>query len=122
MTEETKIIRTASKVVKRRLLKSKAAVSEALGTILLLAVAVVLVSAMFVWTQTIPELDEGKMVSFTADYEDGNLTITHFGGDPILNSETEIRIITSDWTKNLSIDTDPLVGSDNIWTAGETWQ
>jgi hypothetical protein len=122
MTENTKIKRSARVYAKRRFYRSKKAVSEALGTILLLAVAIVLVSAMFVWTQTIPELDEGRMVSFIADYSDGNISIRHQGGDPLKNSDTEIRLIINDVAMNYSIDMDPLIGTDNLWTAGESWK
>ncbi|UCH88035.1 MAG: hypothetical protein JSV49_07130 [Thermoplasmata archaeon] len=100
---------------------NRKAVSEALGTILLMGVAIVLVSAMFVWTQLIPKLEEGNLAHFNADYADGNITITHMGGDELITDETEIRVRVDSQTLKYELSSDPAIDEDKRWRAGESW-
>lgn len=113
--------RRSGKACHRGFRLNKNAVSEALGTILLLAVAVVLVSAMFVWTQTIPKLDEGKSVNFSANYENNNLTIKHMGGDYLEAKDIEIKVIFETTSIIYYLTDDPVVGGDKLWSPGEVW-
>jgi len=114
----------------RVLNKNSSGVSEAVGTILLLAVAIVLIASVAAWVQTIPQPAEHLNVKFDVTYsytESQELTveIEHMGGDELDVYQTYIRLtilfpayISYDYqlseSNNLSM-------SDGIWSIGENW-
>jgi FlaG/FlaF family flagellin (archaellin) len=113
----------------RRRVNDKSAVSEAIGTIILLAIAIALIGIVAVWVETLPQAPEHKTIdlAFTHDeFVSGQMTIDleHQGGDVLRSDQTEIRIVvlpslsSYDLTLTDSISSD---FSDGIWDVGEHW-
>jgi FlaG/FlaF family flagellin (archaellin) len=72
-------------------------VSEAIGTIILLAIAIMLIGIVAVWVETLPEVPEHKAVNLSFTHDDlisGQMTmdLEHQGGDVLRSDQTEIRI------------------------------
>ena len=74
--------------------KDYKAVSEALGTILLLLISIILVSVVALWLSSIPREEDLPRVDLVASYDQvsDELTIEHQGGDVLLDADTQIVI------------------------------
>jgi flagellin-like protein len=105
-------------------------VSEAIGTILLLAIAIILIGVVAVWVETVPEPPKHKQANLKVTYSEiatGVVTIDilHEGGDTLNGGETEISIIQSYPTfMNYYMDfkdseTQDL--NDEYWDIGDHW-
>ena len=63
------------KLINRKLIKDIKCVSEAIGTILLLAIAIVLVGVIGIWIQSFDQPEEVINVDLTANFENSNVYI-----------------------------------------------
>jgi FlaG/FlaF family flagellin (archaellin) len=132
------LVRTATKnknkdkkfIYRHGLRKDKQSVSEAMGTILLLAVALVLIASVAAWVQTLPEIPEQKNVKFDVTYEEVGasiliIDIEHLGGDEldILETSVHISIIypTFDNFFYELADSNNQSLEDGYWGIGEHW-
>ncbi len=97
-------------------------VSEAVGTVLLLGISMVMVGGVALWTSQIGDMEEGLYVDLYASLEGETLTITHRGGDPLNGADTEIAVRDSDdSTFALLTYYDPDQGrADETWGNGES--
>ncbi len=110
--------------------KDQRSVSEALGTILLLAVAMVLIASVAAWVQTLPAVPEQKNVKFDVSYTELSsnklfIDIEHLGGDRLDVTETKIylNIIYPNffgYSYNLDESNNASM-TDGFWTIGEHW-
>ncbi len=82
---------------KRRLSKAKSAVSEVLGTILVLSITVVLFTAIFATVSTLEAPDRTTHLNMEARLGlDYHLVVEHKGGNPIETTGARIHIIAFD--------------------------
>lgn len=97
------------------------AVSEALGTILLLAISIVLVSVVAVWLNSIPQEEERPQVKFVATYDSDadEVTITHRGGEVLAEKDVRLQFIRNSVTQPRLTMADG--GLDSNWNIGEKW-
>ncbi|WP_455393167.1 type IV pilin [[Eubacterium] cellulosolvens] len=104
-------------------------VSEAIGTIILLAIAISLIGIVAIWVETLPEAPEHRKVDLLFEHGDlvsGQMTIDieHQGGDLLYFDETEIRIIVLPTYENYYLsfsDSTTTDLNDNVWNAGDRW-
>ncbi len=119
------------KFKRRDLRNNSSAVSEAIGTIILLGIAITLIGVVAAWVQTVPEIPEQKQVNlFVNDpikIAPGKFTIDieHRGGDTLFAEDTEIRIIVShptfeNYFLGFSDSGTPDV-DDGTWDIGDHW-
>lgn len=106
-----------SKEKKRDLL----GVSEAVATVLLLAITVVMTGGIAVYSSQIEEMDEGLFVDLYASLSGETLMVTHRGGDILEGSDTYVIIRNSDGSDFETMKYyDPLEGrNDESWGPGD---
>lgn len=98
------------------------AVSEAIGTVLLLAIGIVLVGVVAVWVSTLPEPAEVADVNLVGTYENGYVIIKHNGGELVKGRDVEIRIVHNHITYSYDLsESDNEDCLDNIFDVGERW-
>lgn len=113
----------------RRPNEDQSGVSEAIGTIILLAIAISLIGIVAIWVETVPEVPEHKKVDLFFEHGDlvsGQMTIDieHQGGDLLYSEEIEIRIIIFPTFNNLYLgfsDSNNTDLIDNVWDVGDHW-
>lgn len=100
-------------------------VSEIIGTILMLAITVVLFSSIMVFVTNMPTPTERPTADFLSELTvstdplgQSNLTLTHNGGEALNDYETAILIVIDGNAKYI-----PLTGyfTDEKWSIGESW-
>ncbi len=98
---------------------SNEGVSEMVGTILLLGIAVVIFSILYVYVLSAPTPSSSSHTNLIAYVQDNNVTIEHKGGES-LGLDTKI-IITIDSTRNTTTIKGYLkdVNGDGLWNIGE---
>ncbi len=114
----------------RVLNKNSSGVSEAVGTILLLAVAIVLIASVAIWVQTIPQPAEHLNAKFDVNYSYSDskkltIEIEHLGGDELDIYETYVRLTIlfpnyRTFEYQLS-ESDNTSMADGYWSIGENW-
>src|SRR3990170_1699137 len=125
----------------RRKSWSDSGVSEVIGTILILAMTVVLFASIIIWVSTLPTPPASTRVdmdgSLSPIYDDAvawagaNITIQHRGGESLTSHKTEILLVVE---RGAAIDSETLRtrgtvsglpygidGPDLDWDAGERW-
>ena len=102
------------------------AVSEAIGTILLLAISVSLVGVVAFWVQSFPEPKETIQATLSAsiDPDEHIISIEHKGGDNIDTQQIEIYVKIDGVTKQIFklVSATDSIFDDGYWSIGETWQ
>ncbi|MCK5773623.1 MAG: type IV pilin N-terminal domain-containing protein, partial [Thermoplasmata archaeon] len=68
------------------------AVSEAIGTVLLLGISVTLAGSVALWTAQIDPGEEGLYVDLWADVQGDDLVLMHKGGDLLTGASTTVKI------------------------------
>jgi FlaG/FlaF family flagellin (archaellin) len=116
---------------RRRLARAATGVSEAIGTIILLAIAITLIGVVAVWVETLPEIAEQKQAELQLTTPQrlttGQMTIdiNHKGGDSLKGEDTEIRILFLYPTYLSSVlslsDSGTSDLTDDEWSIGEHW-
>ena len=98
------------------------AVSEALGTILLLLISIALVSIVAVYLNSIPMEEETPQVELVASYssEDQELVIVHRGGETLPAGATEI-VITRNFVNVTRYGLSD-GGLGDTWGIGDEWK
>jgi FlaG/FlaF family flagellin (archaellin) len=103
---------------------SHEAVSEVIGTLLILAITVILFSTVLFYVAQIPAPDQNTSVDFGTEplVIVGNSTlvkVTMEGGQTLYDGSTTIVIFVNETSSLHKISDDPKVGND--WMTGETW-
>src|SRR5205809_5583829 len=123
--------------------EDESGVSEVIGTILILAMTVVLFSTIIIWVTNIPvptaqsRLDmESTMNPVGVGFPSGvNITVRHLGGDRLQPGPTRVYVTSQRGTNppvtdivllhryNGALPTPSglVAGSDRVWDAGEPW-
>jgi hypothetical protein len=108
--------------MKKLLRKDYLAVSEAIGTVLLLAIGIVLVGVVAVWVTTLPGPTEAADVNLVGTYEDGKIFIQHNGGEPLEGRDIVIMVMyKGDPYLYKLVDSENQDCTDNELSIGETW-
>ncbi|UCH88034.1 MAG: type IV pilin [Thermoplasmata archaeon] len=99
------------------------AVTEALGTVFLLAISITLVGLVFVWVNSLADFDEGRaLADLSISYQDDVVSIEHKGGEVLQDAETEILIQVDTYLTRYSIsESEGDMAGDLDWGLGETW-
>ena len=100
------------------------AVSEAIGTILLLAISVSLVGVVTWWVQTFPEPKETIDVELSASIDENHIiSIDHLGGDALDIEQIKIYVKIDGVTQGSYqlIDSKLSIFDDGFWSIGEIW-
>ncbi|MCK5561584.1 MAG: type IV pilin, partial [Thermoplasmata archaeon] len=103
--------------------KDRVAVSEAIGTVLMLAIAIVLVGFVSIWAYSL-EMPEDKInVDLTSKIETKVIEIKHIGGEQLDELDTRITIIVENinYFHYKFADSENNDLKDGKWTIGETW-
>lgn len=103
---------------------SREAVSEVIGTLLILAITVILFSTVLFYVAQIPAPDQNTSVDFGTDplviVNNSTLVkVTMKGGQTLYDSSTTIVIFVNETSSLHKISDDYSVGND--WVTGETW-
>ncbi len=101
----------------------RVAVSEAIGTILLLAIAIVLAGVVSIWAYNIEHPEEMVAVDLTSKMETNVIEIKHIGGEPLDERDTKITIFidSSKYYHYDFLDSENNDLKDGEWTIGEVW-
>ncbi|MBU4190655.1 MAG: choice-of-anchor J domain-containing protein [Candidatus Thermoplasmatota archaeon] len=96
------------------------AVSEVIGSILTLAITIVLFSTVMLWVMSFQGPVERTFVDLTPslDVNTGNISIIHKGGETLKNGEVFVYVTINGTTNKCNM-SDGGVGDE--WTVGETW-
>ncbi len=96
------------------------AVSEAVGTVLLLGISITLAGGIAVWTSNIEEGEEGIYVDLWANVQGNDLVIVHRGGDHLDGVNTKIMITDSSRYSVIENTYTVMSGTnDDTWSPGE---
>jgi FlaG/FlaF family flagellin (archaellin) len=108
---------------KNRIHKDVKAVSEAIGTILLLAIAIVLAGAVAVWAHSLDMPEVGRNVDLSSSVDQNVVVIHHMGGEILDEEDTLITIVIDgvayyhynfEDSENTDLD-------DGLWEMGDKW-
>ncbi|MCK5559975.1 MAG: type IV pilin, partial [Thermoplasmata archaeon] len=109
--------------INRQLRKDIIAVSEAIGTILLLAIAMTVVATIGIWVATLDQPEEEMNVKLTSKLENEIITIEHQGGETLDEKDTRVIVkiegAKDHYYKLAESENDDL--DDNKWTIGDVW-
>ncbi|MCK5774515.1 MAG: type IV pilin N-terminal domain-containing protein [Thermoplasmata archaeon] len=101
------------------------AVSEAIGTVLMLGISVTLAGGIAIWTQQIDDSNYGLYVDLWASVQGDDLVITHRGGDNLGGFDTSIKLsdssgglIEGSYSDMKLLEAPPVTDVD--WSSGET--
>ena len=116
----------AKLIKKRKSWKSRNAVSEIIGNILILAITVIMFSSIFIFVASMDGPSEKVYTDFTgsvvtkANGDVEAVKIINKGGQPLEDSRTVIYLFVSDVATSLRItDSTPSIGT--TWNTGATW-
>ena len=119
---------SGAKLIKRRKTwKSRNAVSEIIGNMLILAITVIMFSGIFVFVASMDGPAEKVYTNFIGSVllDDTGVNVKEIkiinkGGNPLEDHRTAIYLFVSDTAKSLKItDSDPTIGT--TWNTGSTW-
>ena len=100
--------------------RSSSGVSEIIGDILLVSIAVVMVGALAYQLGTVQQPQNVPMASLTASYDGTNVTVIHNGGDPLMNLSTRFYLLSNEtFVKSLTV-ADGRPGADRL-SIGQNW-
>ncbi len=107
---------------RRPLAPDESAVSEIVGSSLILSITVVLFSVIIVWVSTLEGPDEKRFVdldgSLAVTGAGGTITIIHSGGENLYENLTFIQLFLNDTPSKLNLS---VGGVGTTWEMGETW-
>lgn len=114
-------------ILKRRLSKDESAVSEVVGTILILAITVVLFTTIYASVSTLEAPESVTHLNMTAQMverpETIQLNIEHKGGNSIHTDGLTIRLVSFQETETLQkrygVDDLDVTGDENFWDIGQ---
>jgi hypothetical protein len=107
--------------------KKKSAVSEALGTIMLLGIAMALIGLVYYWVASLPSPEEDIRVDLKGTMEIVNnqrvVFIEHKGGEPLDVHQIQIIIKLNNIAERTYIvaDSNAAIFDNDLWEVGETW-
>ncbi|PIV69015.1 MAG: hypothetical protein COS08_05495, partial [Euryarchaeota archaeon CG01_land_8_20_14_3_00_38_12] len=96
------------------------AVSEVMGSILTLAITIVLFSTVMLWVMSFQGPVERTFVDLTPslDVNTGNIGIMHNGGEPLKDGEVFVYVTINGTTTRYNLSSG---GVGDEWIVGETW-
>ena len=99
-------------------------VSSPIATVLLVALALVLVGATATFVLDLDETltEPAPQTSVSATVLDDEVRFTHRGGGSVNVSELDLVVETADESKRVPFADGRLSGTDSAYTAGETWR
>jgi hypothetical protein len=99
------------------------AVTEALGTVFLLAISISLVGIVFVWVNSLADFTEGRtLADLSITFRENTVTIKHLGGEILLEDRTEIQINIDNALTRYSIsDSESALAGEDDWDVNEIW-
>jgi len=100
--------------------RSSRAVSEIIGDVLLVSIAVVMVGAIAVQLGSVEQPREKPMASLSTAYDGQNVTVFHNGGDTLANLSTRFYIFSNDTLKKSLSISDGRSGAERF-SIGENW-
>ena len=104
---------------RRNFSRDRAGAAEIVGDILLVAMSVIMVSALALQLSTVQDPADSVRADLVASYDGGNVTILHMGGEALRNESTRFQLFTDDtYTRHANI-TDGKAGT--TWEVGENW-
>ena len=107
---------------RRPLAPDESAVSEIVGSSLILSITVVLFSVIIVWVSTLEGPDEKRFVdldgSLAVTGAGGTIPIIHSGGENLYENLTFIQLFLNDTPSKLNLS---VGGVGTTWEMGETW-
>src|SRR5437870_7979168 len=135
---------TGGQLMKVILREDESGVSEVIGTILILAMTVVLFSTIIIWVTNIPtptaqsrlDMESTMNPFYVGVVENGvNITVRHLGGDRLQPGPTRVYVTSQRGTNPpvtdivllhpyngaLATPSGLVDGSDSVWDAGERW-
>jgi hypothetical protein len=104
----------------KRFSTNSSAVSEIIGDILLVSIAVVMVGALAIQMGTVTPPADRSMASLGTFYDGNNVTVTHLGGDALDNISTRFYLYSNDTlTRSLNV-SDGRPGAAKL-VIGDNW-
>ena len=106
---------------KMRIKRAHRAVSEVIGTILLLGMSVSLFSVVYISVLTVPYSPPTPSVNIICQIDDGNIVLSHYGGKA-LNFDSKIVLIADGQPIEFLTAGDYLYNDfndDGLWSVGE---
>ncbi|MCK5260781.1 MAG: type IV pilin [Thermoplasmatales archaeon] len=100
--------------------KEDKAISQIIGATLLLLIALAVLSTVYMYVLTYPLPNPAPYVDIVGSIEDGNIVLTHRGGEA-LDFDTEVRLIMGENPKNITVGDylDSESKEDEKWGIGE---
>ena len=106
---------------KMRIKRTNQAISEIIGTMLILGISVSLFSVVYISVLTVPYSPPTPSVNIICQIDDGNITLSHYGGKA-LNFDSKIVLIVDGQPVDPMLAGDHLYNDSNgdgLWSAGE---
>jgi hypothetical protein len=100
--------------------RSSSGVSEIVGDVLLVSIAVVMVATLAAQLGTVSDPGEKMMASLSASYDGQNVSLLHKGGDALQNFTTRFYLFSNDTLKATHTVADGLNGSERF-IIGQSW-
>ncbi len=107
-------------VFSRTLRRDTGGVSEIVGDVLLVSIAVVMVATLAAQMGTVEQPPEKLMASLAASYDGANVTVLHKGGDALTNQTTRFYLFSNDTLKGSHTVADGRGGSE-LFSIGQNW-
>jgi len=101
-------------------IKEKKALTDVIGTLLLLMIAIGLFSALYFFVFSIETPEHTPSVNIIGYAEGTNVTLVHWGGAPVNLDNISIILNENDETNNFSIENEAINGNPDFWEIGET--
>jgi hypothetical protein len=104
---------------RRSFSRDREGAAEIIGDILLVAMSVIMVSALALQLSTVQNPTDSVRVDLGASYDGQNITILHMGGEPLDNVSTHFQLFINDSIVRGANITDGKTGTR--WHVGERW-
>ena len=106
-----------------KIIKSKKAVTDVVGIIILLAISIALFSFVHIVVSTYPFNPTVPSVNMVGSIEEGVIKIKHNYGDPLdLETKIILRIGSNSTTLTANYDTTLDMSNDAFWSIGESFK
>jgi len=110
----------SGQVFRKSFRQGRTGVSEIVGDVLLVSIAVVMMGALAAQLGTLDPPEDRVMASLDATYDGSNVTVAHRGGDALTNQTTRFYLFTNDTFKASRTVADGRGGGARF-SVGQTW-
>ena len=103
-------------------MRKKSAVSEIIGTVLLLGISVTLFSIVYISVLTVPETHPTPSANIVCEIVDGGLVFTHLGGKALSeNTKIVVQVPADDTSISIVVkdNMNSAAKADGLWNVGE---